>query len=52
MSMLDNAIQSIQIGMEDFHEEDERRVLSAIRNLYAGILLLFKYKLQQLSPEV
>lgn len=51
MSMLDNAIQSIQIGMEDFHEEDERRVLSAIRNLYAGILLLFKYKLQQLSPD-
>jgi hypothetical protein len=50
MSMLDNAVQSIQIGMEDFHEEDERRLLSAIRNLYAGILLLFKYKLQQLSP--
>lgn len=51
MSMLDNAVQSIQIGMEDFHEEDERRVLSSIRNLYAGILLLFKYKLQQLSPD-
>ncbi|MBP5144142.1 hypothetical protein, partial [Pseudomonas chlororaphis] len=51
MSMLDNAVQSIQIGMEDFHDHDERRVLSAIRNLYAGILLLFKYKLQQLSPE-
>ncbi len=51
MSMLDNAVQSIQIGMEDFHEEDERRVLSAIRNLYAGILLLFKYKLQQLSAD-
>ncbi|WP_236209799.1 hypothetical protein [Pseudomonas tohonis] len=51
MSMLQNAVESIQIGMEDFHEEDDRRVLSAIRNLYAGILLLFKYKLQQLSPE-
>ena len=50
MSMLDNAVQSIQIGMEDFHDEDERRTLSTIRNLYAGILLLFKYKLQQLSP--
>ena len=51
MSMLKNAVESIQVGMEDFHDNDDRRVLSAIRNLYAGILLLFKYKLQQLSPE-
>lgn len=51
MSMLKNAVESIQVGMEDFHADDSRRVLSAIRNLYAGILLLFKYKLQQLSPE-
>lgn len=51
MSMMKNAVESIQIGMEDFHAEDPRRVLSAIRNLYAGILLLFKCKLQELSPE-
>jgi hypothetical protein len=51
MSILDNAIESIQIGMEDFHSEDPRRVLSTIRNLYAGILLLFKHKLQELSPD-
>lgn len=51
MPILKNAVESIQIGMEDFHDEDERRVLSAIRNLYAGVLLMFKYKLQQLSPE-
>ncbi|MDH2076886.1 hypothetical protein [Pseudomonas atacamensis] len=51
MSILNNAVESIQIGMEDFHDDDHRRVLSAIRNLYAGILLLFKYKLQQLSPD-
>ncbi|HEJ1323422.1 TPA: hypothetical protein SLV10_004303 [Pseudomonas aeruginosa] len=51
MSMLKNAVESIQVGMEDFHDDDDRRVLSAIRNLYAGILLLFKYKLQLLSPE-
>ncbi len=51
MSILNNAIVSIQLGMEDFHSDDPRRVQSAIRNLYAGILLLFKYKLQQLSPE-
>lgn len=49
--MLKNAVESIQIGMEDFHNKDPRRVLSAIRNLYAGILLLFKCKLQRLSPE-
>lgn len=51
MTILRNAVESIQIGMEDFHNDDPRRVLSAIRNLYAGILLLFKCKLQELSPE-
>lgn len=51
MSILKNAVESIQIGMEDYHDDDDRRVLSAIRNLYAGILLLFKYKLQLLSPD-
>lgn len=50
MSILKNAVESIQIGMEDYHDDDPRRVLSAIRNLYAGILLLFKHKLQELSP--
>lgn len=51
MSILKNASESIQVGMEDYHNDDPRRVLSAIRNLYAGILLLFKYKLQLLSPD-
>ncbi|MCF8976365.1 hypothetical protein, partial [Pseudomonas edaphica] len=50
MSMMQNAVTSIQLGVEDFHSDDPRRVLSAIRNLYAGLLLLFKCKLQQLSP--
>lgn len=49
--MKKNAVDSIQVGIEDFLEPDPRRVLSAIRNLYAGILLLFKCKLQELSPE-
>jgi hypothetical protein len=49
--MMKNAVESIQIGVEDFLEQDPRRVLSAIRNLYAGMLLLFKCKLQELSPE-
>lgn len=51
MSILKNAVESIQVGMEDYHDDDPRRVLSAIRNLYAGILLLFKHKLKELSPD-
>ncbi|WP_260291945.1 hypothetical protein [Sedimenticola hydrogenitrophicus] len=49
-SLLNNAVQSIQIGVEDFQSTDERRVLSATRNIAAGLLLLFKEKLRQLSP--
>ncbi|QXE89175.1 hypothetical protein KP001_11925 [Geomonas subterranea] len=49
-TILTNAVQSIQIGIEDFQSSDSRRVLSAIRNVTAGILLLFKEKLRQLSP--
>lgn len=49
-TILANAVQSIQIGIEDFQSTDPRRVLSAIRNITAGILLLFKEKLRELSP--
>lgn len=49
-TILGNAIASIQIGVEDYTSEDPRRVLSAVRNIYAGILLLFKEKLLRLSP--
>jgi hypothetical protein len=51
-TILDNAVQSIQIGIEDYQasEDDQRRVLSAVRNITAGILLLFKEKLRELSP--
>lgn len=49
-TILANAVQSIQIGVEDFQSSDPRRVLSAIRNITAGILLLFKEKLRDLSP--
>jgi len=49
-TILTNAVQSIQIGIEDFQSSDSRRVLSAIRNVTAGILLLFKEKLRELSP--
>jgi hypothetical protein len=49
-TILTNAVQSIQIGIEDYQSTDPRRVLSATRNITAGVLLLFKEKLRQLSP--
>jgi len=52
-TILENAVQSIQIGIEDYKSasKDNRRVLSAVRNITAGVLLLFKEKLRQISPE-
>jgi len=50
MSILKNAVDSIQIGVEDYESEDTRRDVSAVRNIAAGILLLYKEKLLSLSP--
>ena len=50
MDLLQNAIESIQVGVEDFKAATRPRLLSAVRNIQAGILLLFKEKLKQLSP--
>jgi len=49
--LLEHAIASIQLGIEDYKTGDEKRIISAIRNLYAGLLLLFKEKLLRLSPD-
>ncbi|MDO8912192.1 MAG: hypothetical protein Q8N10_06730 [Phenylobacterium sp.] len=49
-SLLTNAVQSIQIGVEDTASPDPRRMLSAVRNIYAGILLLLKEELLRRSP--
>ncbi len=52
MSILQNAIDSIAIGLEDYQSPDDRRIVSSTRNIFAGILLLFKHKLCELSgPE-
>ncbi|MCG3134591.1 MAG: hypothetical protein HMLKMBBP_01905 [Planctomycetes bacterium] len=48
--LLRNATDSIALGLEDYQSSDPRRVLSAVRNLHAGVLLLFKEKLRRLSP--
>lgn len=50
MSLLQNAADSIRLGLEDFDSEDDVRLLSAARNLHAGVLLLYKEKLRRLSP--
>ncbi|WP_218667909.1 hypothetical protein, partial [Rodentibacter caecimuris] len=46
-NLLENAKLSIQLGIEDFKlsESDNKRKISSIRNIYAGLLLLYKYKL-------
>jgi len=50
MSILQNAIDSIAIGLEDYSSSNPRSLISASRNIFAGLLLLFKYKLSLLSP--
>lgn len=49
--LLDNAVVSIELGVQDIGMSDTRRVLSATRNIYAGILLLCKQVLWDASPE-
>jgi len=51
MSILQNAIDSIAIGLEDYSSSDSRRLISATRNIFAGVMLLFKHKLSLLSPQ-
>jgi hypothetical protein len=50
VTIFDNAIKSLQLALEDFSEGSDQRLLSAVRNLNAGILLLYKSKLAALSP--
>jgi hypothetical protein len=49
-TLFDNAIQSIQLGVEDYRSNDPRRALSAVRNYYAGLLLLAKEVLVRAAP--
>ncbi|EII2885069.1 hypothetical protein ACVBCB_003849 [Escherichia coli] len=51
--LYENAVLSIQLGIEDFHLSQKSledggnpaRSLSSVRNLFAGVMLLFKYNL-------
>jgi hypothetical protein len=49
--ILNNAISSIQLGIEDYQSNDERRPISALRNFYAGVLLLGKECLVLAAPD-
>jgi hypothetical protein len=50
MDLLTNAIESIRLGVEDYIANTHARLLSAVRNIHAGILLLYKEALRRLSP--
>lgn len=51
MDLLSNAVASIQLGVEDYQVGSHPRLMSAVRNIHAGILLLYKEALLRLSPE-
>jgi hypothetical protein len=51
MNLFENAIAAIQVGIEDFESKDERRALSSVRNIFSGLVLLYKSKLWELSPQ-
>jgi hypothetical protein len=50
-TLFNNAIQSIQLGIEDYEHNDPKRALSAVRNFYAGTLLLAKEVLVRAAPK-
>ena len=51
--LFQNAIDSVELGLEDFRlvKSDPRRYVSAMRNVFAGMLLLFKSWLAEESAE-
>ncbi len=52
--IIENGLNSIRVGLEDYEKaskaNDDARLTSAVRNVYAGILILAKGKLYELSP--
>ena len=50
MNLLTNAIEAIQVGVEDYKDGSRPRLLASVRNVYAGLLLLYKEALRRKSP--
>ena len=52
--IIDNGLSSIRVGLEDYERaleaDDDARLTSAVRNVFAGIVILAKGKLYELSP--
>ena len=49
--LFENGVQSIKLGVEDYESDEPNRHISAVRNLYAGILLLAKEVLVRTVPD-
>jgi len=49
--LFENAVSSIRMGVEDYQRNDPDRAMSAVRNFYAGLLLLAKEVLTRQAPE-
>lgn len=49
-SLFTNAVASIRMGIEDYRQQDQDRDISAVRNFYAGVLLLAKEALIRAAP--
>ncbi|WP_449472583.1 hypothetical protein [Sphingobium chungangianum] len=49
-SIFANAVESIKMGIEDYAQANPARALSAVRNFYAGVLLLGKEVLIRAAP--
>lgn len=55
--LVDNAVNSIKLGIEDFNAsradgKNSLRAVSAARNFYAGLLLLFKFRIAVTTHDV
>lgn len=51
MKLLKNAIEAIQVGVEDYNTGSRPRLLASVRNVYAGLLLMYKEALRRRSPQ-
>jgi hypothetical protein len=49
-TLFDNAIGGFRMGVQDYQSSDQHRHISAVRNFYAGILLLAKEVLVRRFP--
>lgn len=49
-ALFSNAVDSIKMGIEDYARDDPARSLSAVRNFYAGLLLLAKEVISRKAP--